>query len=439
MALYLLCAITYSVVTPAWEAPDEVGHFDFIRHLRQTKTLPDIRTAVPGEAHQPPLYYIVATLFTLPANTETPVGAFVPNPDFVWHNEGGTDVNAGLRSTAHTFPYQEQALALQLARLTSVTMGGLTVFFIIKTGWLVFPNQPQIGLLAGALAAFTPQFLFISGAVNNNNLLILATTGACWQLVKALKQPQQWQQWLAVGLWLAAAVLSKLTGAAVGITAVFTLLLCAITARSWGLLLGGGAGLALPPLLLSGWWFVRNQRLYGDLLGLRIYEQIFAVNVRQAALQWSDLPEFAQVQFRSFWGMFGWMNVTAPDWFYTAVKLLLLAALLGGLLFIMRRHHVDLSRFQKQALAVLGAVSLAQEGIILYTLTRCKITCYQGRFLLPALVAIMLLVSIGLLQLVPPHWHFHILKVALLTLVGIALFMALGVIRPAYALIPLSP
>lgn len=437
--LYLLCALIYSVVTPAWEAPDEVGHFEFIRHLRQTKTLPDVRTAVPGEAHQPPLYYMVAALFTLPANVSTSVGAFRPNPDFVWRNEGGTDSNAGLQSPDQTFPYQGQRLALQLARLSSVTMGALTVFFIIKTGWLIFPNQPQIGLLAGALAAFTPQFLFISGAINNDNLLILATTGACWQMLRVLKRPQQWQQWAAVGLWVATAVLSKLTGVAVGLTAVFALLLCAITARSWKLLLRGGAGLALPPLLLTGWWFVRNQRLYGDLLGLRIYEQTFAVNVRQTALHRSDLREFAQVQFRSFWGMFGWMNVAAPDWFYTAVKLLLLAALLGVLLFIIRRQQVNLNRFQKQALAVLGAALLAQEGIILYTLTRCKITCYQGRFLLPALLAIMLFVSFGLLQLVPQQWHVHVLKAALPALIGVALFLALGVIRPAYTLIPSSP
>ena len=253
MALYLLCAITYSVMTPAWEAPDEVGHFDFIRHLRQAKTLPDIRTAVPGEAHQPPLYYLVTTLFTLPADISSPVGAFRSNPDFMWRNTGGTDINSGQRGTAQTFPYQGQGLALQLARLASVAMGALTIFFIIKTGWLIFPNQPQIGLLAGALAAFTPQFLFISGAINNDNLLILATTGACWQMVKAMKQPQLWRQWSAVGLWVAAAVLSKLTGAAVGLTAVFALMLCTVTTRSWALLWRGGAALALPPLLLSGW------------------------------------------------------------------------------------------------------------------------------------------------------------------------------------------
>jgi 4-amino-4-deoxy-L-arabinose transferase-like glycosyltransferase len=357
----------------------------------------------------------------------------------MWRNTGGTDINAGLRSTAQTFPYQGQGLALQLARLASVAMGAVTIFFIIKTGWLVFPKQPEIGLLAGALAAFTPQFLFISGAINNDNMLILATTGACWQLVKVLKQPQQWQQWVAVGLWLAIAILSKLTGVAVGLTAVFALLLCALTARSWTLLRQGVAGLAGPPLLLSSWWFVRNQLLYGDLLGLRIYEQIFAVNVRQTALQWSDLREFTQVQFHSFWGMFGWMNVMAPDWFYIFVKLLLWATLLGGLLFVKRGKWAELSKFQKQALTILLAAFLAQEGIILYTLTRCNITCYQGRFLLPVLIVIMLFVSFGLLQLMPQHQHFHVLKVALPTLLGIALFMALGVIRPAYALVPSSP
>jgi hypothetical protein len=108
-------------------------------------------------------------------------------------------------------------------------------------------------------------------------------------------------------------------------------------------------------------------------------------------------------------------------------------------LFVIRRQQVSLSRVQKQVLVVLSVASLAQEGIILYALTRCKITCYQGRFLLPALVAIMLFVSFSLLQLVPQHWHFYVLKVALPALVALALFMALGIIRPAYALIPSNP
>ncbi len=55
---FLILSILYSVVNPAFESPDEIGHFGFIQHLVTTRSLPVLRLGEPGEAHQPPLYYV---------------------------------------------------------------------------------------------------------------------------------------------------------------------------------------------------------------------------------------------------------------------------------------------------------------------------------------------------------------------------------------------
>ncbi|MBV7331104.1 hypothetical protein KFU94_23275 [Chloroflexi bacterium TSY] len=50
LILFLLLAFFYSVVNPPYEAPDEVGHFGYILHLRQTYELPRQQVGVFGSA-----------------------------------------------------------------------------------------------------------------------------------------------------------------------------------------------------------------------------------------------------------------------------------------------------------------------------------------------------------------------------------------------------
>ena len=162
-----------------------------------------------SEAHQPPLYYVLAAVAAMPADLEDPTGALNPNSDFIWAGQGGNDVNIGFHTSAETFPFQGQALALHLARGVSVLMGMITVALTIAIGWEIFPDRRVIGLMGAAMVAFNPQFLFVSGAINNDNLLVTAATGAWWQLLRAIKRPEQSRQWVWVGLWIAVGASSQ--------------------------------------------------------------------------------------------------------------------------------------------------------------------------------------------------------------------------------------
>lgn len=431
LALFAILAGLYSVVTPGWEAPDEIGHFAFIKFLRQTGELPVQKLGELGEAHQPPLYYLVAAVATLPAEISGAIGAFRSNPDFIWARQGGYDINAGLHGSAETFPFRQQALALHLARGVSILMGLATVALTMKIGWQIFPDQPLIGLLAGGLVAFNPQFLFISGAINNDNLLIMTATGAIWQTVRTVRQPELWLSWIYVGLWLAAAVLAKISGLA--IVAMIGLLLVALAShrRSWHLLLRGTLTMGLPIVVGSGWWFVRNQLLYFDPLGLALYEEIFSVNLRHSPLMWADISHFFAVQFRSFWGVFGWMNLPAPDWYFTSIHIQLLAAIAGTCIYVVTDRLRRLKSWQKGALAFLVLTILVQETYMIAVITRCNESCYQGRYLFP-ISPLMIFVGLGLINLVPQRLQRPFVLGMLLTLVALSLTMSISVIKPAY-------
>src|SRR5579862_3597267 len=80
--LYLVLALAYARATPAWQAPDEPAHFNYVRELAETGDLPVLEpgaypasvvplapsarptdiSAFQYEAHQPPLFYALAAL-----------------------------------------------------------------------------------------------------------------------------------------------------------------------------------------------------------------------------------------------------------------------------------------------------------------------------------------------------------------------------------------
>ena len=433
-----MLAVTYSLVVPAWEAPDENLHYDYARHLLLHRELPvqAPQTDGPSEAHQPPLYYMTAALIAWPADIGGERGAFRPNPTFIG-SLTGSDVNRALHGTAETFPYREQALALHLMRLASIAMGALTVFLVLKIGWELFPPRPEIGVLGAGLVAFNPQFLFISSSINNDNLLMLAATGAWWQLLRAIREEGRWRQWLFVGLWLAAAVLAKPSGLVIGLVVALALAAVSLREGSFRLLLKGGAAVVVPVLVLSGWWFLRNQLLYGDPLGWSAFSQIYRAVFRTEPLAWADIVDFFTTQFDSFWGVFGWTTVRAPGWFYLIVRLLALAGAAGlAKMWLDRRRR--LSAGQRISLSVLVLAIVAFEAYLLWAIGRFNDTWYQGRYLFPVIAPAMSLLALGLWHLLPPRWARPAAVGIPSVMLGMSLFLLLAVIRPAFASPPLA-
>ena len=432
--LFVTTAAMYSVITPAWETPDEVGHFDYVVHLLTYRVLPMQRMGQLGEAHQPPLYYMIAAIAAFPAEINDSIGAFRPNPRFMWSGHGFNEVNASFHNSDETFPFRGQSLVLHLARGISVLMGMVTVALVIRMGLIIFPDRPVIALLAGVLVAFNPQFLFISGSVNNDNLLTLSATGAWWQVLHALKRPKQGRQWIYVGIWVAIAIMAKLSGFVVAVVTGIGLAVSAIHKRSIKIFVQGALALILPVILITGWWFARNQILYGDPLGWAMFKNVYSVAFRNSPLQWNDLYLFFTTQINSFWGVFGWLNVWAPSWFYTFMRISGLLGFLGVGFFVARRYN-RLSSFQRMALIIMVLAVMAQEFFILWSITRLDAAWYQGRFLFPVIGPGMILMSLGLVSLLTDRLVLPL--VSGLALVSIAVYMPFGVISPAYEIVPL--
>lgn len=437
ITLAALWSFFYSIAVPPWEVPDETAHFRYVVHLLTTRTLPNQLSDYFGEAHQPPLYYLLSALFFLPADLTDASGAWIQNPNFMQRPGHPENQISGIHTSSETFPYQGHALALHLGRGFSVLLFTLTIGLVIRLAWEIFPGRPCLAIVAASLVAFNPQFLLIGSAVNNDGMLVAMATGGWLWTVRAVKQPRRWQSWFILGVWASVALMVKVLGFAIGFMAGIALLVSSVQQRSAKLFIRGSLIMGPTAVILTGWWFMRNQLLFGDILGWRVYKESWLANSRLSPLLWADLVDFFTLQFRSFWGVFGWMGIEAPFWYYTAFLILCISALLGLARLLIARRVSELNNFQKTALALLALAIIFQELIMLWIIQDCNRSCYQGRYLFPVIGPIALFLAMGLSQIVPIRVRPKAGMGLSGTMAILALAVPLWLIMPAYSLEPL--
>lgn len=400
VAAFLSLGFIYNVVNPIFEAPDEIQHFYYIKHLADGKGLP-VQGSPEGagtwaqEGSQPPLYYAIGAFLIRGIPTDDA-------EEILWYNPNanvGTPLLPGNKNRIiHTereqFPYAGTVQAVHLLRLYSLALSAATVVFSYLIA-LEVVRRRGLALIAAMAVAFNPQFLFISSAVSNDNMITLLATVGVW-LILRMPSPHHalMRRAIPLGVVLGLAAMAKLSG-----LALWGLAVAALAYLVWSrrLSLRQAAGLffiwLLSASLISGWWYVRNLRLYGDPTGL---SAMLAVVGRR-----TDAPTLADIwgEFRglriSFWALFGWFNTLAPEWIYHVLDALSLLALLGLVLALWRRRR----QMTPARLAAPAALAL---WILLVSISLLRWTTItmgsQGRLLFPAIAAIMVLMVRGLAE-----------------------------------------
>lgn len=399
LALYLLLASLFSFVTPPFEAPDEIWHFAFVQHLVTQRELPiaepNTRAFWRQQGTQAPAYYAGAALLTaLIDQSDFPELFARANP----HRAIGqpdTAINRNYlvhHQQAERFPWRRSVLALHVARLFSVFLGAVTVYAVYRTLHLILP--PQNALLGAAFAAFIPQFVFISASVSNDNAVNAAAALVLWQLTEMLVEggrPQQ-SHLLKLGAALGLALLSKLSGLGLAGVSAAAILWLAWRNRSLRSILDAALWTAIPAILLAGWWYLRNWRLYGDLLAWEMWEANILLRVIPAGPS-QILSELGGLQ-RSFWGLFGWLNLPYPGWVYLSLRIVAVVAALGLLLHLARKVHAGDARL---AFRVPHAFLLL--WLLVLTISWLRFMrvapAAQGRYFFAALPALAFLWALG--------------------------------------------
>ena len=399
LAFYLLLASLFSFVTPPFEAPDEIWHFAFVQHLATQRTLPVAEPNTTAlwrqQGTQAPAYYAGAALLTaLIDQTDFPELFARANP----HRAIGqpdTPINRNYlihHQQTERFPWRRSILALHVARLFSVFLGAVTVYAVYRTLHLFLPAQSA--LLGAAFAAFLPQFVFISASVSNDNAVNAAAALVLWQLTEMLVEggrPQK-SRLLKLGAALGLALLSKLSG--LGLAGVSAAAVLWLTWRNRNLrpIFDAALWTAVPAILLAGWWYLRNWRLYGDPLAWEMWEANILLRVIPAGPS-QILSELGGLE-RSFWGLFGWLNLPYPDWVYLALRVVAVFVALGLLLHLARETRAGGARLAYRvphAFLLLWLLVLTISWLRFMRVAPAA----QGRYFFAALPALAMLWALG--------------------------------------------
>ena len=433
VAAFVVLGITYSVVTPIFEASDELWHYPVVQHLARGNGLPvqDLSQAQlwRQEGSQPPLYYALGALLTAWIETDDleDVRRLNPHADIGVLTEDG-NVNMTVHSAGEAFPYQGTTLAVHVVRWFSILLGAVTVALSAKIALAVAPGVRGVGVLTAALVAFNPMFLFIGGSINNDNLVVMLCTLALWLTLRLDRGGLTVHRCVALGTVIGLAVLTKANAIALIALAGLAMAASCWRDRGWRRFVVCGVALIAPVVVIAGWWLVRNWSLYGDPLGLNMLVAITGARHPQPSL-WQLAGEW-QGFLWSYWGLFGGLNVALEGWTYAVYNVFTVIAL-AGLVYLAWRCVHRTCRINGTRLLLLAIWPL----VVFIALIRWTLMtpASQGRLMFSAIASISALLALGLVQWIPSGWRRTGVGLLVSVLFVIAALIPFRVIGPAYS------
>jgi 4-amino-4-deoxy-L-arabinose transferase-like glycosyltransferase len=422
------------------EATDELRHYRFVRYIVQNHALPvQDELTCRTQSHHPPLFYLLGAIATAWIDTGRDV-CYSPagNPFWAYRywEVGDDNKTQYLHGLDEAFPWHGEALVVHIVRFINVLLGAGTVYLTWLMGRTIWPQRPHLVLGGAAFVAFNPMFVYMAGAINNDVIAALtgtAVTLACIQLLQ--NKAGLSRRWgIKLGVLFALALLSKFNLIAVAPLIALAVTVVAYRQKQWRLWLEVGLLTLFVVALLSGWWFVRNQILYGEptgferlteLWGVRDPSESFGVAVFELDYLWTTL-----------WGRFGYGQIPMSDGIYIGLRWFVGLALLGLMIPLIRRHQIESHIFWSLILLALDVILFF--GVV-FNYLLVSPAGPMGRFFFPALPALSILTFYGLSQwlswLLSPRWKWERLTAVLINLIMIALtIIALFVyLAPAYA------
>lgn len=433
---YLALAVGYSLASPIYEPTDELRHFRYVRHVIVNRTLPVLRPGAPrAQSHHPPLYYALGAMVSWWVPVAQDVYYDPPeNPFWAYRYWEVSDDNKNLylHGADERFPFYGVALAVYVVRWMTVLIGAGVVWLTYRIGREVSPDRPALALGGAAIVAFNPQFLNLSGAVNNDVAAALCGAAVLLVCVQMVRDGPRTLTDVTLGVLLGLALLTKLNLLALlGLIALaYLLAVTSAPALRWRALLRGAVVVLGLATLISGWWFWRNYALYRDPTGMKAVSELWAG--RPPGDGWWAIPQSLPYLWSTLWGRFGYGQVPMPQPVYQGLLAFCLLALAG---YLVSRHD-SLPRRLLALLAITPVMFVL--GVFYYILVQPAGA--MGRFLFPALPAFATLLSWGLSRFAPRRLTWVTSLVVAIGMAALAVYALVGVLAPAFARPrPLSP
>jgi hypothetical protein len=431
-AVAVLNAVAWSLVTPAFQVPDEVGHVAYVQALAETGRPPlhtpafalspeqraaiedsgyggvsptalalTYRSAAWGRQQEQQLARDLAR--PLSRRQTIAAGELEPEPPLYY----------ALEAIPYRIAHGDTLLdRMQLMRLFSAFLAGITALLCFEFVRECLPAKPWAWTVGGLGVALAPMLGFIAGGINPDALLLTLAAALFLCIARAWRRGTTLRLALAIGVLIAAGMLTKVNfyGLVPGVFLAFALAVRRTT-LAWDrrfVRMVGGAVLVAAGLFVAGALF-QTFAWHRSILAARPIApeshvglwshvgyiwQVFLPRLPFQPRTALTEPGYQQL-FESFVGAFGQMVVWFPTWVYEALAV---GLVLVGLLVvrILRANPREL-RWRRGEL--LGYVAMAVPLMLLVGLSadlrRQFISIVQGRYLLPLLPLLAALLTLG--------------------------------------------
>jgi len=385
VVIYVAVAAWLSFRLPAFTTPNEILHYEYLALLRQTGTLPDPSTSRRmDERHQPPVYYGLAALLSLPF-PKTPMDTDLePNP-YMFRTPGGGNRNPFINTGPEDLP------VLYVGRLVSVLFG---ILALATTYYATSRSVSRaLALLVVSLIAFQPMFLFLSASLSNDlagtamSALLLAYTTL---LIVDDRRAAAYAGW---GILFSLAMLTKASSIFLAIALVVALFAKWRSTRRLQSVVRPGLAAVLGFIPIYTAWLIFNQMRGLDAMGIsRSLPMSLVLGVNP--LEWFTVEPHLLTLWKSFWldwstGETGYV----AEWVYLLWAGALLLVLVG---WARRRDDLDINGYLPWMNLLWSLLLVAMFMSVKVLMIRDHdLLVPEGRWLLPILPSLAWLVAIG--------------------------------------------
>jgi hypothetical protein len=194
-----------------------------------------------------------------------------------------------------------------------------------------------------------------------------------------------------------------------------------------------GAGGAM--LAVAAWWFIRNLLVYGEFSGNQASIHFYQMNLPSLAGHPAYQAHLVSATWRSFWGVFGWLDIPLPEVLYQQILLATVGVVIlligAGLCWLIRDFSKSraLPAFAWQGMLAMIVVAVTL-GISFFQFNTIVAYQPQGRYFFQALLPAGLVFTSGLYFVAPGRlWKrvtlsLLLLWMAYLNLAGLAQVIA---------------
>jgi hypothetical protein len=465
-AIGLTSTVSFALITPIFQAPDESEHFAAVQYMGETgKAVSRVGSpqgtysgqemlgleavhhsaVIENASGRPPWRQAQEDAYELQQET------FLVQP--IPKDNGGGFAQA---TSSHSPLYYAVAApaylagsggsiadALTTTRLLSCLFGALTVLMAFLTMRELLPQRPWTHVFAGLLVAFQPMFGFISGAVNNDNAINVAAATIAFLLIRALRRGLTWRIGLALGAVLALAPLLKGTGYFLYPVAALGLLGVLLRGRSRRTLVALGTVLAAGIVVTVAWGLIAptfgrtlvtapsGNNVTADILAVRdpvayfnYVWQLFFPTLPGTTTIYDIRVPFVSIYVVRGWGAFGWYAILFPGWMTVLITVIVTAGLALVIVALWRFRHAFLARFRWEVLvlaAIPVCVFLGVEAVYASAVPRPPPVAEQGRYIFPAAVSLAAAATAACFA-VGRRWAPVLATVFAVALIGLSLY-----------------